>query len=230
MGLVLISVRGWAACPLSTFPENHKLDQEITNICQNELNPVINNATIQTAAVTSLSVSTVTAVSSATVKNLSVTNINGAAYSAVTAGQLPATATNDNAAAGKLGEYVSSFNTYPNNTPATTVWGDGTSISLTAGDWDVTAVLIANNKATTTTDIEFGISQTAGNSTTGLGLGDNWQVLAQPVGSASPTLSGCIANYRQSLSGTTTIYLKIMATFTGTIPSFGCRLSARRVR
>ena len=59
----------------------------------------------------------------------------------ITAGQIVGTATNDSATAGNVGEYVSSAVTpaYP-ITLTSTQYADVTSISLTAGDWDVTGM------------------------------------------------------------------------------------------
>lgn len=140
------------------------------------------------------------------------------------------TTTNNSAAAGYVGEYIAVYNTPPNNFPATTVFGDGTSIALTPGDWDVTAVLHADVKGTTTTQIIMGISTNPGNNGTGLGLGDNELSLGTPPSTALQFTAGCIANYRVSISATTTYYLKVYAAFTGTGPQYGCRLSARRIR
>lgn len=140
------------------------------------------------------------------------------------------TNTNNNAASGVVGEYITNFNSFANNFPTTANWGDGTSISLTAGDWDVSAVIYTDVKGITTTIVQFGISQATGNDATGLNLGDNLFVLALPVASAIQRASGCIAGYRQSLSGATTIYLKVNASYSGTTPQYGCRLTARRRR
>ena len=158
------------------------------------------------------------------------TTIDKSLIGTVNSSSLVGTTTNDSAVAGYVGQFVETINTYPNNFPTTSTYGDGTSISLTAGDWDVTATIYVSNKGTTTTIAVFGISQTSGNSTTGLTVGSNWFFLALPVGSASQDASGCISAYRQSLASTTTIYLKISATYTGTTPQYGCRLTARRVR
>lgn len=57
-----------AACPQFTYPENHKLDAEVNNICDNILNPIINNETVQSETVKSLTVSSMT-VSSFTATN-----------------------------------------------------------------------------------------------------------------------------------------------------------------
>jgi hypothetical protein len=155
---------------------------------------------------------------------------DAAAFGQLISNNIKGTTTNDNATAGNIGEYVSATTGFATNFPATNVFGDGTSMSLTAGDWNVDAVLFVNNQGVTTTDIEFGISQTTGNSTTGLVVGDNYVALALGVGTSLQHAAGNISGYRQSLASTTTIYLKVMATYTGTTPTYGCRLSARRMR
>jgi hypothetical protein len=150
----------------------------------------------------------------------------------LTAGQLPGTATNNNAPAGDVGEYVESIFT-GTSFPATGNFGDATSISLTAGDWDVTMMLLYNpgSATTATTDWSMGVSQTSGNSTTGLVLGSNyWSSLNPPVNAAVNEGAATIASYRQSLSGTTTIYAKFSAHYTSTTPTAYGRLSARRMR
>src|SRR5713226_3248732 len=54
----LLTTRAWADCPLFTFPENHKLDQEVNNLCQQIQNPVGNQLTYSSGTFTSLSAST----------------------------------------------------------------------------------------------------------------------------------------------------------------------------
>lgn len=70
--IILLSTKAWADCPLWTYPENHKLDSEINNICQNELNPVFNIASGSSMTVTYLKVSSITATSI----NFGQTNLN----------------------------------------------------------------------------------------------------------------------------------------------------------
>jgi hypothetical protein len=66
-------------------------------------------------------------------------------------GQIPGTATNDDAAAGKLGEIISSnivvgsAVSLTTNTPANI-----TSLSLTAGDWDVWGLMNSSEGSGTT--------------------------------------------------------------------------------
>lgn len=137
-------------------------------------------------------------------------------------------ATNTAASAGYKGEYVESV-AGPINFTATGGFKDLTSISLTAGDWDVTLVAQSNNNAAVAvTSYQFGISTTTGNSSTGLVFGSNYIQL--PGSSSTQDVSGSIASYRMSLSTTTTVYGKMLCTWsTGTPQAYG-RLSARRIR
>ena len=82
-----------------------------------------------------LAVSTITVVSSATITNLTV---NGSITFSPTTTGINGTTTNDSAQTGKVGEYISATASAV-NAPASATWGDLASISLTAGDWDVSA-------------------------------------------------------------------------------------------
>lgn len=137
-------------------------------------------------------------------------------------------ATNSSAAAGMVGEYISSSITSATNFPATGVYGDGTSISLTAGDWDVSLVACGTINGATQTSWRIGISQTTGNSGTGLVTGDNLVFCGPPSATTDVTLT--ISGYRQSLASTTTVYAKVQASFSAGTPQYTLRLSARRVR
>jgi hypothetical protein len=138
------------------------------------------------------------------------------------------TITNDNAAAGNVGETMRSY-AAAINLVTSDAYVDVASISLTAGDWDITAVVaMYGNGATTFTATRYGISSTSGNSATGLSEGDNQGI--SPVTSNTADHTFTIPNYRVSLSGTTTYYLKLRGTFTGTVPQSAGRISARRVR
>lgn len=140
----------------------------------------------------------------------------------LTAGQLPGTATNDSATAGNVGEYVSStVNAF--NFPATGTAGDATTISLTAGDWDIS--IGGHIEGGTSTDSIWWIGTTAGNS---------FAEQAAPYDNecrliAGTTRSGTAGPIRKSLSGTTTIRLKIYAAFS-VQPQFWGTIRARRVR
>jgi hypothetical protein len=144
-----------------------------------------------------------------------------------TPGQLQGTATNDNAAAGLVGEYIESVIVSGSavslvNATAKNV----TSISLTAGDWDVQG------------NICFSVSAgaTLGGLSTGASLTTNAhdaQTDTQTVNVASVVGAGAnlVAPYRRiSIAVTTTVYLVALANFSGgTAAAFGA-LKARRAR
>lgn len=159
-----------------------------------------------------------------------VTFLGKIAFNPTTAGII-GTTTNDNAATGEVGEYVESV-VGSTNFPASGTFGDLTSISLTAGDWDVTLIFLADRGTSAQvqfTIAESGISQTTGNSSTGLVDGSNHLTTNE----GATGLSDCtqtVAAYRQSLSATTTIYAKFRATYSGGQPVAFGRLSSRRVR
>lgn len=140
------------------------------------------------------------------------------------------TNTNNSASAGFVGEYVESVISTATNFPgATTAWGDATSISLTAGDWDVTFMAYTTlNGAVLTNQVLAGISTTTGNSSTGLIPGSN--ETSVPIPTSTADRGAQVADYRMSLSGTTTVYGKLLTTYSVGNPQFTCRLSARRRR
>ena len=150
------------------------------------------------------------------------------------AGQLigKGTATNNSAAAGYIGEYIESAAAGNTNAAASDVYDDLTSISLTAGDWDVTGMLIWTNNTAAWTEAYAAITVTAGNNTTGMIIGSN--VMLALFASSTTTPLGVpliIPSYRLSLSGTTTVYLKRKVVYTTNTPrTIGYRLSARRMR
>lgn len=130
-----------------------------------------------------------------------------------------------NACTGCIEEYISST-TVLVNFPATTQFGDLVAITLTAGDWDVSAFV--DTRGSTPTNIQAGISTTAGNSSTGLVYGSNLMGLL----SASTTSdnSGSLPNYRVNITVNTTYYLKVEATYGIGTPTIAGTLSARRRR
>jgi len=137
------------------------------------------------------------------------------------------TTTNDSAAAGYIGEYVEALVTALTNSPSSGTFGDATSISLTAGDWDVVG-FIYEESGTAPTQLRAGISTTSGNSSTGLTESVNYSFLGASAEANSRTTN--VPSYRMSLNSTTTVYLKILSVYGGGTPQYKCRLSARRVR
>jgi hypothetical protein len=143
-------------------------------------------------------------------------------------GQIIGTVTNDAAVTGNVGEAVRSTVSSV-NVGTSNQWADMTSISLSAGDWDVTGLFNVQPNGATITVCEFGISTTSGNSNSGLTFGDNYLGVPAPTTTVNNYV-GTIATYRFSLSTSTTIYLKAFVTYSGATPKFFGRLSARRVR
>jgi hypothetical protein len=150
------------------------------------------------------------------------------------AGNLPATATNDSASAGNLGEYIESVIASGSAVSLTsTTPANMTSISLTAGDWDVDAVFqFTGNVATTVGYLVGSISTTSAtlDNTAGRRDSDMYAnaTVFNNIAGAQANLS--IPPLRFSLSGTTTIYAVAQALFaTNTCSVFGI-LRARRVR
>jgi hypothetical protein len=145
------------------------------------------------------------------------------------AGQIAATATNDNATAGKVGEFISS--SVSSGSPvslSTGVTVNLTSMSLTAGDWDVWfEAVFAPAGSTTVSLMDVSISQTS--AAFSFANGDFFQV-AYPgltIGTSSSVTCG---PSRQSLASTTTVYGVIASSFgTSTMAAYGI-LRARRVR
>ena len=157
------------------------------------------------------------------------------AYPDVLAAAVTGTATNNNALAGQVGEFVTA--TVPigsaiSLTTATSV--NITSISLTAGDWDVTGLLNFNLTGATGTLFQSGPSLTTGVLPTqpgGAGLGtDALAILPIPVTGLTGDLTQIAGKVRVSIAATTTVFLVAQATFTvGTCTGFGT-LRARRIR
>ena len=142
---------------------------------------------------------------------------------------LQGTSTNSNAVAGNVGEFVDSGAVSGTYTVSTTVY-NVTSISLTAGDWDVYGSCQMIPSTFNTNNYSGGINTTSAtipangllskfiiaiNGTGPTGLGDNIQK--------------CFS--RISISSTTTVYLCSQAQWAGgSAPTYSCQLAARRVR
>jgi len=159
----------------------------------------------------------------------------GSAGQLVTAlGQLSGvgTATNDSAAAGYIGEVISS--TVASGSAVALTSGAGanvTSISLTAGDWEVTGSVGFNPAAATSiTRLEQSISQTSATVDTTAGSYASLTMAAiVPGASATAFVLPCLTQ-RISLASTTTIYLVARAAFTvSTLGAYGA-IHARRMR
>lgn len=138
---------------------------------------------------------------------------------------LVGTTTNDNAAAGSVGEFVSSniaaasAISISSNTPKNL-----TSISLTAGDWDVWGNGVVVSAGNSMTETFVGISTSTG---TQPDLSLVAQYLTSLTNMGSMGLNAPMQ--RISLSGTTTIYLVVTAVFsTSTATMYGGIYARRR--
>ncbi len=147
--------------------------------------------------------------------------------------KIKGTTTNDDAPALFVGEYIQNANSgSPNNMPATGVVGVDQSISLTAGDWDVTASLsVLINGAVVTIAPDMWIGPTAGNDVSDRKLGVNYANGETVTGGGpSSTWSLWVPNYRITLTTTTVIYLKGKISYSSGTPQYRHIISARRVR
>lgn len=219
---MLVNSFCYGACPLASFPENRKLDQEINNICQNELNPIINFATISNELVRS---STITFVHASTATVDVLTASSGTVKSFMVLG----TSTNDDAPTGRLGQEISS--TVGTVSFATSgQYTDLSSIVLTAGDWDISFLCRVAKNGATVTEWLIGIGTVSGNSGTGLAAGNYWdQQASVTIGNTVDT--AVLASWRVSISGTTTYYWKMFSTYTVATPQVvDGKIKARRQR
>lgn len=129
------------------------------------------------------------------------------------------------AAAGNVGEYIESVVSAVNY-PATGNNGNITSISLTAGDWDVTANLeIGANGANVTEGIIAITSTTTGGGT----IGSTRSNIYLPL-TGVRNGGACLPNVRIKVTSTTTYYFNVEATYSVATPQGNGRISARRIR
>lgn len=142
-------------------------------------------------------------------------------------GQVAATATNDDAATGKVGEFLSQTVAFASrislssNTPANIA-----SLSLTAGDWDVSGVVVASMTSATSTSLTLGI----GTASATVGPIGTYTQLNPATTTASYQYFYPTPTVRVSISSTSTVYLVVNVIFSaGTIDGFGY-IRARRVR
>ena len=147
-------------------------------------------------------------------------------------GGIVGTATNDSAAVGYIGEFLSSVVLTASAVPITTITATNiTSVSLTAGDWDVWGTMWTKPAAgTITTTAAVAVSQTSATLPTTPAIGGSFQ---QIRGLATAATEVCIlgtGTTRISLAATTTIYLVGFIEFTTSTMSAYGSLCARRVR
>ena len=140
-------------------------------------------------------------------------------------GQITGTSTNDSASAGTVGEYVEAVQGTATSPSGNNQYTDLTSISLTAGDWDVTMTGLIVVNGATFTQFRVGLGTTAGDDTTGMADGDTINYYTTSVQEA-----GIIPPKRFSFSTTTTVYAKFLFQYSSGTPKAIGRICARRSR
>lgn len=151
--------------------------------------------------------------------------IGAVGYSAT--GQIQATATNDNAASGKVGEYQESV--VACSSPVAVTSGNAANlanIAIGAGDWDVSALMNTLPGAGTTTS-QFVGAVTSVNATL---PNDEYRMYQNYSAAANAIVSISYPARRFSVSGTTTIYAVVRASFAVSTLGVCGWLRARRVR
>ena len=137
------------------------------------------------------------------------------------------TNTNDTAAAGYVGESIESYAAV--NPPASNTYGDIASITLTPGDWDISAIIVSIlNTGVSITSVVGGFCTASGNSSAGMTFGDTGGYSVPPTSQYAPTIT--IPPKSVKINATTTYYLKMWMTYSSGTPQFQGRISARRVR
>lgn len=146
------------------------------------------------------------------------------------AGSLPATATNDNATAGTVGEVIESTVAVASAVSLVTDTAKTvTSISLTAGDWDVWGNIGFTAGASTTMSLVLGTIHTTTDALpTAPGAGAMTSFALAFTTGVGPRISA--GQRRISIASTTTVYLIAYATFgVSTLTAYGY-IGARRAR
>lgn len=197
--------------------------------------PTLNSPTLVTATITSPTVTGMTLSGTSTINgtitNNSTTTFTGTAtFNGATS--IKGTATNDSAAVGYVGEYVSSA--CANVAISTGVYNNICgSITLTAGDWDVVGQLnfFANSATYTRVDLEGAISTSNGDNVTGSTQGESYMVIDHTSGDTGWNYYPMTLTARKSIASTTTYYLKAYGgTTSAGLPKIWGMIKARRVR
>jgi hypothetical protein len=154
--------------------------------------------------------------------------IAGSITTSQTAG-IVGTTTNNNAAAGSVGEYATASAASTTVSLTTATPANVTSISLTAGDYDVQGVCVYQTAASTSVTQDIcGISTTS--ATLGADGSYTRSTFAAVVPGAVEYADMPSPVFRVSLAATTTVYLVGQSTFTVSTQTAGGVIRARRVR
>lgn len=143
--------------------------------------------------------------------------------------ELAGTGTNDSAAAGSVGELLTATASTVALTTVTTK--NITSVSLTAGDWDVWGVIAFDKAAgTTVTQTVSWTSETSATLPAVLLRSESTHSATNPLAAGTRRFSLQPPVVRYSLSGTTTIYLSTYQDFSGSTLTVSGTIYARRRR
>lgn len=148
----------------------------------------------------------------------------------ITPGQYPGTTTNNNADAGNIGEYISSTVLAGAAVSLTTgTDANVTSISLTAGDWDVWGLVATTVAGGTTTSLAQGWISTTSATLPTIPNEGAFAYDARAI-AAGGNLVMPVGMKRISLAATTTVYLSMRLTFAASTASGYGFIGARRAR
>jgi len=144
--------------------------------------------------------------------------------------RLKGTTTNDSASSGYIGEVIESVVTNQ-NAATSDQYGDLTSISLTAGDWLVSAITWCYpGVGGTMTAALMAITTTAGNSSTGVLDGNTYDNVPTGTISAGDGNTLTVPSVHKQYASTTTTYLKYKSTYSVGTPKWNGRITAVRIR
>jgi hypothetical protein len=140
-------------------------------------------------------------------------------------GHVPGIATNTNASAGEVGEIITATATTGTLSSGTST--NVTSITLTAGDWDISGGYNASGSSSpSVTDIWCSINTaTPTNVNT---AGQSFRIRGLTM--TDPVTSGALGPLRVSIASSTTYYLNTAVTYTGGSFAVTGVLRARRMR
>ncbi len=109
----------------------------------------------------------------------------------------------------------------------TAQYKDAGSITLPPGEWDLSLFVYLDPNNAVITEFAAGIGLTTGNDAGGLVTANNFGWNSVLTGSQSRSHM-TVPPWRTAITANTTYYGKIIANYTGNVPVYGSRLSARR--
>lgn len=152
-------------------------------------------------------------------------------YGASTTNGTKGVTTNNDAASGYVGEYLSSSVLVGSKVGLVdNVFKTLVSLALTAGDWDVCGTGCLEYAGTTTTVRNMYLSLTDNGAGTAPGTNNNFVQSTEALTTVTDTVANNVGVARFSLASPTTIYLTANVNFSaGTVHGYGF-IGARRVR